>query len=132
MVRLLLEQQANVNARDQRKRSAPLHFVAGSGRYHTGLGDGDSHTIARLLVASGADVDATDSGGSTALHIAVDTKDERLVEALLDSGARLDVRDEYGNTALHVLLLTAQGDCCGSERLERIAGMLVGKGCVRY
>lgn len=73
-------------------------------------------------------MDAVDTGGSTALHIAVDTKDEKLVQVLIEAGARVNARDEYGNTPLHVLLLTAQEDSCNEERLERMAALLIDRG----
>ncbi|XP_031785037.1 ankyrin-1 isoform X2 [Nasonia vitripennis] len=130
MTRLLLDHTANPQIQDQRKRSTPLHFVAGSGRYYTFVDDSAnrSHIIAQILLENGANVDAVDIGGSTALHIAVDTKDEKLVKVLIEAGAQVNARDEYGNTPLHVLLLTAQEDCCNEDRLERMAALLIDRG----
>ncbi|OXU31849.1 hypothetical protein TSAR_016758 [Trichomalopsis sarcophagae] len=130
MTRLLLDHKANPQIQDQRKRSTPLHFVAGSGRYYTFVDDSAnrSHVIAQILLENGANVDAVDIGGSTALHIAVDTKDEKLAKVLIEAGAQVNARDEYGNTPLHVLLLTAQEDCCNEDRLERMAALLIDRG----
>ncbi|XP_058800967.1 serine/threonine-protein phosphatase 6 regulatory ankyrin repeat subunit A-like isoform X2 [Phymastichus coffea] len=127
---LLLGHRASVGIRDRRKRSTALHFAAGSGRYYT-FGDDSanrSDAIAKLLLDAGARVDAADVDKSTALHIAVDTKDRALVEVLLDAGADVDAKDDYGNTPLHVLLFTAQEHNCNEARLERIAKLLVDKG----
>ena len=129
MTTLLLSHHANVNAREQRRHSSPLHFVAGTSRYNIFAEANDTAALARLLINAGAEVNAEDNEGSTTLHVAVDTKDERLVEALLDAGANVDKKDEYGNTPLHVLLMTAQiKTSLESIRLEGIARMLLDKG----
>ncbi|KAJ8684072.1 hypothetical protein QAD02_019864 [Eretmocerus hayati] len=131
MVDILLQNRANPNLREHRRGSVPLHFVAGSSRRYTFADDSSNRSVqlAHLLLCAGADVDAVDASGSTSLHVAVDTKDDRLVEVLLAYGARPDVKDECGNTPMHVLMLTAQHNCCYEARLERIAGMLLNK-CV--
>jgi ankyrin repeat protein len=54
-----------------------------------------------LLVREGADIDAKDENGFTALMCAAKTANAKAVEALLVRGADPDVQDNSGMTALH-------------------------------
>lgn len=64
--------------------------------------------IAELLVSAGADVNASNENGITALHIAVRSGNIDLVIFLLQHNARLDVRDKYGQTPLHLACLSTK------------------------
>ena len=64
--------------------------------------------IAELLVSAGADVNAGDENGSTALHLAVRSGNIDLVNFLLRHNARLDARDKDGQTPLHLACLSRQ------------------------
>lgn len=62
------------------------------------------HSILKLLMESGADVDAIDGDGATALHHAVADDLVDVVELLLSKGASLHVGGKFigtGNTTLH-------------------------------
>jgi uncharacterized protein len=61
----------------------------------------------KSLLASGADVDAQDGEGSTALMFAAMRGDSKMVEALLAAGANPNLKDANGETAL--LLGAARG-----------------------
>ncbi|MDE0691092.1 MAG: ankyrin repeat domain-containing protein [Gammaproteobacteria bacterium] len=64
--------------------------------------EGGVDTVA-FLVEQGASIDASDSNGATALHIAARPwwrENVELLEALLAAGARRDVRDSRGRTPL--------------------------------
>jgi ankyrin repeat protein len=63
---------------------------------------GDAVNAARLLLASGADVELPEKGGFRALHIAAETGDPRLVELLLDHKAQVDAKADDGTTPLGV------------------------------
>ena len=62
-----------------------------------------------LAIELGADVDAVDRAGDTALHIAAKKKSPSLVELLADSGAQFSLANHRGETPL-TLALT---DFCG-------------------
>jgi len=61
---------------------------------------GDTTAIERLL-ASGAEVDAADYDGRTALHLAASEGHAHAVALLLGRGAKVDVVDRWGGTPLH-------------------------------
>jgi ankyrin repeat protein len=56
-----------------------------------------------LLIDRGADVNASNESGQTALHIAAQASD-RIVEFLATHGAKVDAKDKQGRTALDVAL----------------------------
>jgi hypothetical protein len=62
---------------------------------------GDTADAIRLL-RDGADPDATDRSGWTALHLAAQTGDLALARALLEAGARPDLRSRARGTPLDV------------------------------
>lgn len=57
--------------------------------------------VARILLDRGADVNATDAAGRTALMYAVIRGDADVVEVLLAAGADPNVRSKSGRTAFH-------------------------------
>ena len=68
---------------------------------------GDSRA-ARTLLARGADANAVEADGSTALHWAVENDDPELTRALLAAGARVGVANRHGIAPLH--LAATNGD----------------------
>lgn len=56
----------------------------------------------RALLRRGADVNAPEPDGTTALHWAVRADDEELVRTLLAAGARPNAANRYGVTPLHL------------------------------
>ncbi|HXC52583.1 MAG TPA: ankyrin repeat domain-containing protein [Candidatus Limnocylindrales bacterium] len=57
--------------------------------------------IARLLIAAGAKVNATDNARETPLHTAATRGRMNVAQVLLAAGADVNARDEYGLTPLH-------------------------------
>ena len=58
-----------------------------------------------LLLTAGADIDAVDRMGNTALHAAGKTGDASLALLLLEAGARSDLRNDQDRTFDHYLFL---------------------------
>jgi ankyrin repeat protein len=75
-----------------------LLFAATPGRRKSAR---DALAAATLCLDHGADVNAADATGQTALHLAVGLSDD-LVKYLVQRGARLDAKDRFGRTPLDV------------------------------
>ncbi|GAA1559321.1 ankyrin repeat domain-containing protein [Kribbella lupini] len=71
----------------------------------------------RDLVASGANVAATDKQGFTPLHLACQQYRADVVEVLLDAGAPVDPIDAWGSTPLYRAVFNAKGDPAVVRRL---------------
>ena len=56
--------------------------------------------VIRMLLGAGADIEAKESHGGTALMAAAWIGHLPAVETLLEAGADVNVRDNYGDTAL--------------------------------
>lgn len=83
---------------------------------HQAASEGETIPVARLL-ADGAEIDAVDVRGYTALHWAVLGGSKPVAQLLLDHGANVDAQDHQGNTPLHY---AAQGHLAlASLLLER-------------
>jgi len=102
----------NVRGEDQ---ETPLHWIAicGGGILVEELDINDIYanllefnheadyvSAAKLLIDSGADVNAKGSGGWTSLHLAAAYGHSDLIELLISKGAALDVKDNSGKTPL--------------------------------
>jgi uncharacterized protein len=73
--------------------SNPGGTVATDTRLHEAATAGDLPTL-RNLVAAGADLDARDGGGRTAVMAATVARQTEAVRVLLDAGADVDIRDD--------------------------------------
>jgi uncharacterized protein len=85
--------------------STPIMAAAGLGAPRGGdeevteLGDrNDPVDVMRVLVDKGADVNAANDAGMTAMHYAVQRGTDRLIEFLAGKGARFDVKNKQGRT----------------------------------
>ncbi|KAJ1445585.1 ankyrin repeat-containing domain protein [Pelagophyceae sp. CCMP2097] len=113
-IRLLLEHGADANSRGARGRR-PLHAACddcGDGEARDDL-DAAFETCVAELVASGADVDAEDDDGATALLLASAGGKLGCVIALLRAGALVDCGDALGNTPLHAAAAGRHVACLG-------------------
>lgn len=94
----LIDAGADARALNIRQEAA-LHLVAKQGRFNDRAEWECSGEIAALLLAHGADIDAKDHLGQTALHLAASANNVRCAEILLGAGASFEQVDKRGYTA---------------------------------
>jgi ankyrin repeat protein len=102
MMRLLLEKGADPSI-PTTEHQTPLMVAAGVGIFGVGESPGTNEEAleaVKILLELGADVNAVDDGGDTALHGAALRGSNEIVSVLADRGARLDVKDAFGWTPL--------------------------------
>src|SRR5207244_3502995 len=80
--------------------TTPLMFAAGAA---SGRNEADAIEALSLCLKSGADVNAFNTTGQTALHIAVERSDA-LVRFLVERGAEMDLKDRDGRTPLDIAM----------------------------
>jgi ankyrin repeat protein len=120
VMRLLLEKGADANL-TTRAGINPVMAAAGLGsKEEDGTGrlktEADAIESITLLLQAGADVNAADSNGRTALHGAAQKGYDRIVGFLAGRGARLDVKDRRGLTPLDAAMgLAGNGGFDGSR-----------------
>jgi hypothetical protein len=108
--RTLIDAGAMVDAvSGNEMRVQPLHSAA-AGRHHE---------VCRLLIASGADVNATQQHDFTPLHAAAQHGDDELVELFLSAGADPLARTDAGDTAADIA--EAAGHVDVARRLREVA-----------
>jgi len=102
-MRLLFDAGADPRRRNRTGATA-LMFAAGLGRNASaGPGEQDALDAVTLCLEHGAEIDAANAAGQTALHIAVEQSDA-VVALLARRGATLDAKDGQGKTPLDLLL----------------------------
>src|SRR5262249_59273446 len=96
-LRRLLDSGVEVDFRDQTK-ATPLMIASAAGKLAS----------VKVLVERGADVDAADRDGETALHFVARHHYPEVLAALLAAGASANLVDaRYGNTPLHLAVSNA-------------------------
>jgi ankyrin repeat protein len=92
------------------KRSTPLMAAAGLGRIlgENTVPEANLLDAAKLAIELGADVEAADDFGNTALHYAAYHRLSTLVQLLVDHGAALEARNMFGETPLWAADLVIQ------------------------
>ena len=88
--------------------ATPLMVAAGLGRRTDRTKEKSESALeaVKLLVKHGADVNAVEAGGRTALQGAAYMGEDKIIQFLVDQGADLNAKDNYGRTALKI----AEGD----------------------
>ena len=77
-------------AKDPKNGNFAIHIAAQNGNFNA----------LKLLIASGADVNAQNGNGVTALHMSVEYKSDTVTELLLANKADPDVENEDGHKAI--------------------------------
>ena len=98
-MRLLLEHGADPNLTTRSYTSALMFAVAGRNRGT----EQDLLDAITLCLDHGADVNAFDTNGATALFMAV-PRGDNVIKLLVERGAELDLHDKQGRTPLDVAL----------------------------
>ena len=82
---------------------APIHSIVHTfGLVRGGNGEARHRAAIVALVRGGANINARNESGKTALHIAARVYRTKGVTALLDAGADVSAEDTKGNSALHI------------------------------
>lgn len=107
MVTSLLAQGADINLRSNDGRNALHHTVniqalCFNPQPQAGEVTICPLTVPQLLASAGIDVNATDTAGETALHIAARNGLVGVIATLLQCGADPDCRNQAGETPLHL------------------------------
>jgi uncharacterized protein len=106
VLRLLIEAGANPNVSTRNRTTALMALIGGLGRaYGADLSvspaeEKNALAVAALCLDLGADVNAANEAGQTALHAAAAIGANGVVRFLVERGARLDVRTKQGRTPL--------------------------------
>ncbi len=80
---------------DEERLLQPIHFAAYGGTVQ----------VIKVLLASGADINATDSDKDTPLHLAAIQAKQEAIEYLLAAGADIRAQNESGRTPLQELIV---------------------------
>lgn len=97
LVAFLLDRRALVNLNaDNRSKTTPLHLAVSFRDEAIAL------RLTHLLMANGAELNAQQAGGQTALHHAVGRGSAELAKVLIDAGADPFLKDELGRSAMDV------------------------------
>ena len=83
---------------------------------HLAVQGGSSKHVLEEIIAHGADVNAVNNEGATALMLACETWQKEFVNVLLRAGADTSICDVHGDTCLHKLLHRE----CDQETLEML------------
>jgi ankyrin repeat protein len=102
IARMLLKAGADAKAALNRRRAQPLHYAADGSLEHPNWDAKRQVAMIRLLLENGAEVDAQDANGASALHRAVRTRCARAAACLLEAGADAALRNKSGSTAFHL------------------------------
>jgi len=110
-VQRALADKADPNVREEREGQTPLHLCIRGFKgppQRVAFGTVRPYrevenivTIVNLLLRVGADVNAADNDGVTAIHWASGYGFVRIIQILIKAGANVHVTDKYGITPLH-------------------------------
>ncbi len=103
---LLLDWGADINITGSTDAITALHFEAG--------GDAADPWWVKVLIDHGADPDARDKLGRTALFYAELSENTEVFDVLADNGANVNAQDNDGATPLHNAARFSRADCAAA------------------
>lgn len=112
-----------------REGTTPLMLAAGISRDLSGTFMTENRALeaTRFVLELGADVNAVNDAGNTALHGAAHMRYERLIQLLVERGARLNVKNKDGQTPLTIAERRLQGGANPITNERSSAGDLLRK-----
>ena len=102
IVQALLKTGANPNAAHNRRLGRPLHYAADGCPQLPIYNAANQVATIKSLLKAGAEINAQDKTGSTALHRSVRTRCAAAVQCLLDAGANPTLGNTSGSTPFHL------------------------------
>ncbi|MCU7828420.1 MAG: ankyrin repeat domain-containing protein [Candidatus Thiodiazotropha sp. (ex Myrtea sp. 'scaly one' KF741663)] len=111
-----LESGSDIEEKDRDGRTPLLNSVSGSNI---------SIELVSLLINCGANTNAQDNAGFSALHFCAQEKQPEIAELLIDNGANVNLKDQWGNTPL----FRAFGN---TEKNIALIDILISNGCDPY
>jgi len=115
IAKVLLKAGANPNSAENHRRSRPLHYAADGYVISDLWNEKNQVGTIKLLLKAGAEIDAQDKNGATALHRAVRTRCAAAVKCLLDGGADTTIKNKPGSTAFHLAVQNTGRGGSGAE-----------------
>jgi Ankyrin repeats (3 copies) len=118
IAKALLDAGADPGSAKNMRRSQPLHYAADGNIDSPLWSPGRQTAVIRLLIQAGADVQARDKNGATALHRAVRTRCAEAVKTLLEAGADPALKNLPGSTPFHLAVQNTGRGGSGSEKAK--------------
>jgi hypothetical protein len=113
--RLLLAAGADPNANENHRGSTPLHYAADGCLIAPAWNPEDQVKTIALLLDAGANIDAQDKNGASALHRAVRTRSAAAVGYLLKRGSDALLKNKPGSTPFHLAVQNTGRGGSGAE-----------------
>lgn len=117
VVHLILRRDKDKELLEKRNAGGRTPILIATAREHV--------EIVAALIAAGANVNAQEGAGNTALHLAVENDLPEVVELLLNAAAMLDITNNDGQTPYAQALASGSKDCAtlpaASDRADRAA-----------
>ena len=134
IARMLFAVGADVNAAANHRQGRPLHYAADGYLRSPSYDPARQVKMIRCLLDAGADIQAPDKNGATALHRAVRTRCAAAVKCLLEAGADATTRNQSatGATPFHLAVQNTgrggSGDAAAKAAQRRIIELFLTRG----